>query len=347
MRSPFRKLLLVALTLTLSAVPLLRATAVWAAAPALEEAQKLYDAAKFDDAIAKLRDALSTGEVTGTDAVEARALMARCHVKVNNRVEAKQGFKTVLRSDPGYKLDPVTVPPDEMEVFNLAAKEIQQEQIEAGRRIPASIMLFLGKGPGDNTDLGKASKFFGGSDKLDPQTEFGGSVRFPIRPRFSLDIELSRLLAKGESDSGAASVIITDNEYKASGIPLVVSVYWTAIPGQKFRTNVFAGAGWLLGATAQMDMHYEAPPVYDFRFLQGDTKTGSYFHLGAEAEYVVHPKASITGRLLYRSAVAKDLLPQGTGLLTGLQPNIPDFRNIKVDFSGVAFHIGLRAYIGY
>jgi len=346
MRSPFRKLLLVALSLTLSAVPLLLAADAWAAAPALTEAQKLYDAAKFDDAIAKLREALSTGEVTGSDAVEARALMARCMVKADNRVEAKQGFKTVLRSDPGYKLDPVNVPPDEMEVFNLAAKEIQQEQIEAGQRIPASLMFFIGKGPGDNTSLGEVQKFFGGSDKLDPQTEFGGSVRFPIRPRFSLDIELSRLRATGSSDSSAASFVFKDTEYEASGIPLVLSLYWTAIPGQKFRANVFAGAGWLLGATVSMDMHYQNGGL-DFRFLEGDTKTGSYWHLGGEAEYMVHPKASITGRLLYRSAVAEDLIPHGTGLLTAIQPSIPLFQNIKVDFSGVAFHIGMRAYIGY
>jgi hypothetical protein len=345
MRSPFRKLLLIALALTLPAVPLLRATTVWAAAPALEEAQKLYDAAKFDDAIAKLREALSTGEVTGSDAVEARALMARCHVKVDNRVEAKQGFKTVLRSDPGYKLDPVTVPPDEMEVFNLAAKEIQQEQIEAGQRIPASLMFFVGTGPGDNTDLGEVQKFFGGSDKLDPQTEFGGSVRFPIRPRWSLDIELSRLLATGESNSSGTSVI-SDTKYKAAGIPLVVSLYWTVLPGSKFRANAFAGAGWLLGATASMDMHYFQGP-YDFRFLQGDTKTGSYFHVGGEAEYMFHHKASLTGRILYRSATADNLIPDGTGLLTALQPSIPIFKNIKVDFSGVAFHVGVRGYIGY
>lgn len=347
MRSLIRRSSLVVLALALAAVPVLRAGAAWAASPALTEAQALYDGAKFSDAITKLHDALSTGAVTGSDVVAARALMARCQVKLGNRVEAKEGFKAVLRSDPGFKLDPVTVPPDEVEVFNLAKKEVQQEQIEAGRRIPASIMLFVGKGPGDNTDLGKAPKFFGGSDKLDPQTEFGGSVRFPIRPRFSLDIELSRLLAKGESDSGAASSYITDNKYKASGNPLVLSIYWTAVPGQKFRANVFVGAGWLLGATASMDMHYYAPPSYDFRFLQGDTKTGSYFHVGGEGEYLVHPKIGITGRVLYRHAVAKDLIPQGTGLLTALQPNIPIFQNIKVDFSGVAFAIGVRAYVGY
>lgn len=347
MRTPFRKLVLVVLSLALIAVPVLRATAVWAASPALEEAQALYDGAKFDDAITKLRDALSTGQVTGSDVVSARALMARCLVKAGDRVEAKQAFKTVLRSDPGFTLDAVTVPPDEMEVFNLAAKEIQQEQIEAGQRIPASLMFFVGKGPGENTDLGEVQKFFGGSGELDAQTEFGGSVRFPIRPRWSLDIELSRLLATGSSDSTAASIYITDTEYKAAGIPLVLSLYWTAIPGQKFRANVFAGAGWLLGATASMDMHYQQGSFYDFRFLQGDTKTGSYFHVGAEGEYMVHPKASISARLLYRSAVADGLLPQGTGLLTALQPSIPTFKDFKVDFSGVAFHIGLRAYIGY
>jgi len=41
----------------------------------------------------------------------------------------------------------MTVPPDEMEVFNLALKEINAEQIEAGQRIPASLSFFYGTGP--------------------------------------------------------------------------------------------------------------------------------------------------------------------------------------------------------
>jgi hypothetical protein len=337
---------LAACALALSRGPL-GAVSAWAAAPVLGDAQQLYDGAHFTDAVTKLRDAISTGAVTGPDALKAKELLGRCLVKAGSRVEAKEQFKNLLRQDGGYRLDAVTVPPDEMEVFNLALKEINAEQIEAGRRIPASISLFLGKGPGDNKSLGEIEKFFGGSDKLDPKMEFGGSVRFPLRPRFSLELELSRLRATGTSDSGAASPVVQDTKYEAAAIPLVLSLYWTALPGEKFRANVFVGGGRLLAASNSLDMHYLYRGLYDFRFLQGDTKTGAYFHLGAEAEYMLHPKASLTARVLYRSATATGLISQGTGLLTALQPTIPIYKNRKVDFSGVAFNIGLRAYIGY
>ena len=340
------KLVLAALSLVLVAVPLLASRPAWAASPALDEAQSLYDGAKFDDAIAKLRDALSSGQITGSDVVSARALMGRCLVKAGKRLEAKQAFKTVLRTDPGFRLDTVTVPPDEVEVFNLAAKEIQREQIEAGQRIPASLMFYYGVGPGDNKSLGEVQNHFGGSSKLDVQPEFGGSVRFPLAPRFSLDIEFSRLRATGKSDSTAASTVIKDTKYEAAAIPLVLSLYWTVLPGTKYRANLFVGGGPFLASNISIDMRYQGGP-YDFRFLQGDTKTGTYFHVGGEGEYMMRPKVSISGRVLYRSATATELIHQGTGLLTAIDPGIPIFKDRKVDFSGVAFTLGLRAYIGY
>jgi tetratricopeptide (TPR) repeat protein len=330
------------------------AAAAAAAAPAaataispVEQAQKLYDAAKFTEAVARLREALSTGQVTGSEVVEARALLGRCLVKTGERLEARQAFQTVLRMDPAYRPNSVVVPPDEMDVFNLALKAVTAEEIEAGQRIPASLMFFYGSGPGDNESLGEVQKHFGGSSTLDVQPEFGGSVRFPLRPRFSLDIEVSRLRATGKSDSTAASVYIHDTKYEAAAIPLVLSLYWTALPRTKYRANLFVGAGRLLAANNSIDMHYKQGTFYDFRFLQGDTKTGTYFHVGGEGEYMLHPKVSLSGRVLYRSATAKELIHQGTGLLSAIDPGIPIFKDRKVDFSGVAFTVGLRAYIGY
>jgi hypothetical protein len=325
--------LLAACALSLNGGPL-GPQAAWAASPVLDASQQLYDGAKFNDAIKKLRDALSTGGVTGADALKAKALLGRCLVKTGNRVEGKEQFKNLLRQDGGFRLDASVVPPDEMEVFNLASKEILAEQIEAGQRIPASISFFGGKGPGDNKTLAEVQALQGGKDKLDAQTEFGGSVRFPLRPRLSLDLEISRLRATGK-DTVAAPY---NTNFEAAAIPLVVSLYYTVMPGEKFRANLFAGAGPLLAASNTIDL-----PFFSIRLGLSDTKTGTYYHVGGEAEYVVVPRVSLAGRVLYRSATAKELYHDSTLEFDATHP----LKDRKVDFSGVAFNIGLRAYIGY
>jgi len=101
---------------------------------------------------------------------------------------------------------------------------------------------------------------------------------------------------------------------------------------------VFAGAGPLLAASNSIDL-----PFFAVRIQIADTKTGFYFHTGAEAEYLVHPKVSLTGRVLYRSATASDLYHNSTiQFTTGHY-----LKDRKVDFSGFGAAIGLRAYIGY
>lgn len=306
--------------------------AVLAASPALDAAQQLYDGAKFNDAIAKLRDAISTGAVSGPEALKAKELLGRCLVKTGARIEAREQFKNLLRSDGGYRLDAAVVPPDEMEVFELARKAMMAEQIEAGQRIPASLSFFYGFGPGDNKSLGEIQKVYGGKSTLDVKPEFGGSVRFPLRPRWSLDLELSRLRATGK-DTSAVPI-----KFEAAAIPLVVSLYYTVLPGEKFRANVFLGAGRLLAAGNSIEL-----PFFGIPLKLSDTKTGSYFHVGGEGEYVVMSKLSLAGRVLYRSATATELFHSSTINFYSTQP----LKDRKVDFSGVEFAIGLRAYIGY
>jgi hypothetical protein len=336
MRFPFRRLVFAVLSLALIAAPFVAAPAAWAASPAMEEAQKAYDAAKFDDAIALLRDALGNGQITGSEVVSARALMARCMVKSGKRIEAKQAFKTVLRADPGFKLDTVTVPPDEVEVFDLAAKEIQQEQIEAGQRIPASLGFIYGVGSGDNKDFAKIQHSNGGDDKMDSKPEFGVSVRFPLRPRLSLDLELSRFRATGKDTVSDPNTV----QFETSAIPMVVSLYYTAITGNKFHLNLFAGGGPMVASRASIDINF-----FTVRLQIADEKVGTFLHGGVEGEYMVMPKLSLTGRVEGRYANASDLFKDSTLELYGN----PDgaLKNQKVDFSGYGAFIGLRGYIGY
>jgi hypothetical protein len=270
--------------------------------------------------------------VSGPEALKAKELLGRCLVKTGSRIEAKEQFKNLLRQDGGYRLDATAVPPDEMEVFELARKAIVAEQIEAGQRIPASLSFYYGAGPGDNKSLGEVQKVYGGKSTLDVKPEFGGSVRFPLRPRWSLDLELSRLRATGK-DTSAVPV-----KFEAATIPLIVSLYYTVMPGEKFRANVFLGAGRLLAASNSVEL-----PFFGVPLKLSDTKTGSYFHVGGEGEYMVMSKLSLTGRVLYRSATAKELFHTSTIKFFGTQP----LQDRKVDFSGVEFAIGLRAYIGY
>jgi hypothetical protein len=315
-----------------------RATSVaWAQASVLEEVQQLYNASQFDQAVTKLRDALSSGQVAGPEALKAKEWLGRCLVKAGNRVEAREAFKSLLRQDEGYRLDAVTVPPDEMAVFDQALKDITAEQIEAGRRIPASIEFFGGYGVWSNqdyTDLLEA----GGGEEFDGKGEFGGSVRFPIRPRFSLDISVLRLRATA-TDSFPNS---TGLSYKLSALPLVLTGYYNVRPGDKLRVNVFAGIGPMLAAQAKLQLLFFTVPL---SLTAG--KTGIYAHAGLEGEYLVHPRLSVTGRVAGRIARASELEYSQQQLIVYSGGPENDINGRDLDFSGMTFQLGLRGYIGY
>jgi len=316
-------------------LPLLTLAAPWAACPSaaagaagspIEQAQRQYDSAKFSEAVTTLREALSTGQVTGNDVVPARALMARALVKTGDRVEAKQAFLAVLRLDPAYRPDAVVVPPDEMEVFHLALKEVTAEQIQAGRRVPASIMFFYGTGSGDNEDFGEAIESEGGPSKMDNKPMFGGAVRFPIQPRWSLDLELMRLRATARDEN--------DVEYEASSIPLVFNVVYAAMTSGKFRVNVFAGGGPMMSAKELAKIDFGGVKLTVF-----DEKTGAYLHGGLEGEWLPLRRLALTGRVLGRSATTKGFFDK--------TPTDYFLHDRKLEFSGFAASVGLRAYVGY
>jgi hypothetical protein len=334
MRSLVWKLVLAALTLALVAAPLAGTPTAWAASPALEEAQALYDGAQFNDAIAKIRAGLSSGQLTGSDAIAARALMARCLVKSGNRLEAKQAFKFVLRQQAGWRPD-ASVGPDEREVFELAQRELTAEQIEAGKRIPASLSFSYGRGSGDNEDMAEIVVAGGGPDKYDPKPQLGGSVRFPVAQKWSLDLELQRLRATNRD----ANQPPNDTRFEITAYPISLSLIYTAYTQRWVRANLFAGGGVLSSAISKIEFG-------DFggsALTVSGQKNGGYFHGGLEAEILVHPRVALTGRVLGRSAKAEKVLDEFDFDAYGQAT----LKNRTIDFSGIAATFGLRAYIGY
>lgn len=302
---------------------------------ALAAARALYDGSRFTEAHAQLSDALASRAITGADVRAARELMARCLVRSGNRLEAKEAFKGVLRQFPGYRPDAATVPPDEQEVFRLALREVTAEQIEAGERAPASLGFSFGTGKGENTDMAEIAVAGGGSEEYDNKNQFGGSVRFPLRPRTSLEVEMQRFRATNVDGNAPPN----DVRYELTALPFSVSVYQAFFSGQRLRVNGFAGGGLLLTAISKIEFgDFGGAPL-----TVSGQKNGTYLHGGLEGEFLVIPKLSLTGRAMLRSAKATGVLDDFTFDAYG----IATLQDREIDFSGFAATVGLRAYIGY
>lgn len=307
----------------------------WANTAEFDAAQQMYDQSKFAPAIAALQQALGRGAITGTEAQQARELLARCQVKAGDVAGARKTFLGMLRQDPLYRPDASKVPPDEIAGFDAAKRVYDAEQERVRSRLPASLTLSYGVGSGDNTDFGDFVKSGGGSGTYDNKGFIAGSVRFPLRPRLSFDIELQRFRATN-SDSFAGDV---GRNYKISATPLVISFYYLLAQHPKWRASVFAGGGPMLEATSSMDLGFIGN-----RLQIAESKTGTYLHAGLEGEYVLSPRFSLDGRVIGRSAKATGFFEKSS--LFDYVSTVP-LKNRDIDFSGVAATIGLRAYIGY
>lgn len=301
------------------------------------QAQSQYDAGKFAEALVTLKDAIATGAVMGSNAIGARELLARCQVKTGNPAAARASFLEILRLDPQYRLDEVRTPPDEVEVFRQALTRFQAEQEKARQRIPASISAFYGLGSGANEDFGDYVKLGGGDGKFDNKPMFGFGVRFPLAPKWSLDLELQRLRATSEDTVTVTGML--RGTYELTATPMVASLVYLLHDGPKMRASVFVGAGPMLNSYAADKFSlYGSIPI-----KTTDTKTGTYFHGGLEGEYAFHPKLSLTGRALFRSATAADMYDG----LTFTQYASGNLGNRDMTFSGFGVSLGLRGYVGY
>jgi hypothetical protein len=331
--------LFLAVLVATAAVPAQAQTDTTAAGDPLTQATQLYDQSRFDDAVNLLKQALTQGAVTGGDAVKAKELLARAYVKAGNRVEAREVFRSILRQDPEYRADALRMPPDEIEVFNLALKDFQAEQIEAGRRIPASIGFHLGYGRHTNHDLNVYANLYGhDSDK--GGTEFGGSVRFPVLPRWSLEVEITSLASKVTAVSPVNPMSPALYEEVTKAQPLIGSVYFLAVGRPHLRCYAFVGGGPMLGT------EWKAAQTTNKADVILASRTGPYVHAGVEGEYLVTPRLAVNLRLLGRHANsgALNFGQLGAAILPG---SVPRLNGRSVDYRGYAVLLGLRAYVGY
>lgn len=292
----------------------------------LAEAQQAYDDARFGDAVAGLRSMLQRGLVQGTEAEAARELLARSLVKSGNRIEAKEAFRGILSARPQYRPDPARVAPDEVEVFQLALREYTVAEIESGTRIPASFSFFVGYGKHNNGDLNRYAEETNGETD-EGGIEIGGTVRFPLRERLSLELEYSSLKAEGTHPFSPTTIDVIET----TGRPLVASLYWNWLGGPHGRTNLFIGAGQMRSVWSQT----EGPSLN-----LTDEKIGVYAHGGIEGEYLFSPRIAASVRVLGRYATSGKLNFGFFGGTAGIN-------NRQVDFRGIAVQLGLRGYVGY
>jgi hypothetical protein len=312
----------------------------------LQQAFALYESAQFAAAADLLVQAIRNGTVAGDDMNAARELLARCLVKSGRRLEAKETWKSVLRSDMAYEPDAVKIPPDEMEVFRLAKSEFDSDMLELGRRRPASIGGLLGFGQGVHQDLADLASSSGGplADDFQSNAQFGYSVRFPLRPRWSIDFELSRL--RSETADALPATRNAHAEYTASAIPVVASLYYQANDHPRLHISGFGGVGILPSeATLEFEQTLVSGRLIPTQII--GKATGTYLHAGVEVEYHLAPRFAVSGRMLARRADSGELKWPRDNF--EIYESFPEsvLGNRSVDFSGLAANVGVRAYIGY
>lgn len=347
--STFRMIAPVLLVIALCASPpAAMAQPRTAAAPTdvLQKARTHYVESRFQEAADLLAETLREGRIAGDDLNAARALRARCLAKLGRRIESRELFKGVLRSDPSFRLDPLQVPPDEMEVFDRALRDFQAEQVEAGKRYPSSIGGSLGRGQGVHQDFADLASSAGvaEADDFEGELEIGLSVRFPIKPRWSLEFEIASLRS-----TTADQLPVSRNAhatYTVAATPVVATVLYHMGENPKLRYSLLAGLGFMPSdATLEFERSLVSGRIIPTQLL-GDA-VGFYGHVGVEADLFLTPRFAISGRMLARRAHSGPLeFPRDDFEVYESYPQSV-LGERSADFSGLAAHIGVRAYIGY
>ncbi len=346
-------LLAVALALTLLLVP---AAGAQAPAPVVQAAD-LYGQGRFVDAVDLLQATLARGDAKGADVVALREMLARALVKVGRPADARATFLTILRDDREYRPDANKMPPDESAVFAAALRVFEADQ----RRVPASIGGTFGYARYEPAEINDAIRRFsafgssGGAKRIVGDRSFGGSVRLPLRPRLSIEIEMLRFRS-AVSDSGRPSSSDQNPpiRYEVTALPLVASLYFETWSRPGLRVNAFGGLGPMFATRMKWTETY---PTFGYDVGQRGDKTGYYGHLGLEGEYLATRRFALSVRVLGRLARASGVSPVPSSMASnpvgpppvGGPTHADDPRTFEakpIDFSGFGFDVGIRAYIG-
>lgn len=152
--------------------------------------------------------------------------------------------------------------------------------------------------------------------------EYGGSVRYRITRRWSIEGEVIALRGKGTTDSIEPRFVA-----RTRGLATPLSLDYQLTQNDSYEFSFFGGAGPMFGAgwTAE-----QVPNRFE-----SQTRTALYGHAGFEGRLRAGPRFAVTMRALGRIARADDLE----------QIDDPRIR-YGVSMSGFAFSAGLRAWLG-
>lgn len=160
-------------------------------------------------------------------------------------------------------------------------------------------------------------------DEIKSGWEFGGSLRYGISEKLSIDAEGTKINAKSTTSDPAGD---GDEHWSVKTFAIPVTLNYALSQNEKYAFSIFAGGGPML--SAKLEGHDDTNSV------ETDGQTKFMGQGGLEGMWYAGPKMAITARVLGRTAKISNL-EQG-GVATG----------IDADLSGVAFSLGLRAFFG-
>lgn len=304
----------------------------------LLSARRLFARAQYSDAVDSLRAAVASRAIDGDDVARANALVARCMVRDGNDLVGGEIFKGVLRADPGYRFADGELDAHESEVFARARTAWEDERAIEARNVrrewrePASVILGGGLRGASNPDFRSLLEQNGGRE-LNDHPEWLAAMRIPFRPKWSLQVEVTRIEQRAEVDYPSTLVF----DLKVRAIPVVASLYWKAVETASGSTQLFAGVGPL----ADAEVHMRSTGTSNGGELIGRAD-GWYGHLGAEHEEMIRPRVGLSLRAMARLARSESV---DLGPVFGA-PSALDVNGRAISFRGIAIQAALHFHIG-
>ena len=161
-----------------------------------------------------------------------------------------------------------------------------------------------------------------GYKKVSEGWEYGGSLRYALSPKISLDAEVLSINGKGTTDS-----VTPKFQAEVNGIAAPLSLYYAISENDNSALSLFVGAGPMFKTGWSTS---QEPNETDSK-----NTTAFYGHAGIEGQWRMSHTLALTTSALARIAKAKDV-EQSDDPLTKLD----------VSMDGFALNLGLRAFFG-
>jgi hypothetical protein len=160
-------------------------------------------------------------------------------------------------------------------------------------------------------------------DEVKSGWEYGGSLRYGISSKLSLDAELNAIKGSATTNNPGGD---GDETWRTQGMAMPINLYYALSQNESFMFNVFAGAGPMFGSKLHASDNSDD--------VKSDSKTVLTAQGGLEGQYLISPKVALGARVLGRTAKVDNIEIDGTPT------------NLDLDMSGFSFGLGLRMFFG-